>query len=96
MTQKQRHAAWRRHDDAVCAERFELDEGMCQAFGCNESGQVHHIVPRRSGGTSHYYELTELVTLCQMHHGFIHDMGWEVSLADGRLIGQRGVVMEAE
>lgn len=93
MTQRQRRAALDRADAKICAERFALDEGLCQERDCYAEGEKpHHIIPKRSGGTTHQYVLSEVVTLCRMHHGWIHDAGREVGLKDGRVIDQHGIV----
>lgn len=44
---------------------WERDDSTCQSCGKKPSGQVHHIVARRSGGSN---DLVNLVTLCGKCH----------------------------
>lgn len=44
---------------------LERDNCKCRICGKENSGQVHHIIPRSKGGTE---ELTNLVTLCGRCH----------------------------
>lgn len=90
--QKVRRAELNRYDDDIVAQRHELDNGCCQSVGCYAYGSVHHIIPKRSGGTTHRYTIDELVTLCIKHHSDIHDRGLIVVLRDGRSISIRGVI----
>jgi 5-methylcytosine-specific restriction endonuclease McrA len=93
MNQSARRAAWQRQDAKTSQERWILDGGICQAEGCFCEGETpHHVVPKRSGGTSHEYTINEKITLCRFHHAQIHDAGETVLLKDFRIIGPRGVV----
>ena len=44
---------------------LERDNFRCKICGKDNSAQVHHIVPRRKGGTE---QLSNLVTLCGRCH----------------------------
>lgn len=44
---------------------LERDDCSCRICGKENSGQVHHIIPKRSGGTD---QLSNLVTLCGRCH----------------------------
>ena len=78
---------------AMQRARWEEDEGICQGCGC-EGGQVHEVEPRGLGGTHRQFTIDDMVTLCQRCHGLIHDVGTDVHLRDGRVIGPRGFVDE--
>ncbi|MDI6767720.1 MAG: HNH endonuclease [Bacteroidota bacterium] len=47
---------------------LQRDNWVCQVCGKSTSGQVHHIIPRRSGGSD---TLTNLITLCGRCHVLI-------------------------
>jgi hypothetical protein len=94
MSQSSRRAAWKRQDARTSEMRWVMDRGTCQAEGCYEEGEVHHVDPKGLGGTTHDYALDEKVTLCRQHHALIHDTGEDVLLKDLRVIGPRGVVDE--
>jgi 5-methylcytosine-specific restriction endonuclease McrA len=44
------------------------DDWTCQVCGKSPSGQVHHLIPRRSGGSNN---LANLTTLCGRCHVLI-------------------------
>ena len=63
---------------------LERDNYKCRICGKGTSGQVHHIAPKRSGGTE---ELSNLVTLCGRCHmllspvpDFVISRVWEIPL----------------
>jgi len=57
----------RKRDKILRRDRFR-----CTAPGCRATRwlHVHHIIPRSQGGTNDAWNLT---TVCQAHHGCVHD-----------------------
>lgn len=56
--------------DALRAEVYARDAHRCRWCGAtNRGGDLHHIEYRR--GYS-YDVLVNLITLCRLHHGFVH------------------------
>jgi 5-methylcytosine-specific restriction endonuclease McrA len=45
------------------------DGGKCVICGFSHATAVHHIIPKRSGGTD---RVENLVTLCPNHHYMVH------------------------
>ena len=57
------------------------DGHACTFPGCGMKRfvDIHHIVPFPKGPT----EYDNLVTVCRVHHGLVHKMGWTVALEEG-------------
>ncbi len=94
MSQRARKAELNRLDKQTSVERYDLDGGICRVVGCFVMGQVHHILPKRSGGTSHIYTIEEKITLCRLHHSDLHDKGLKLWLKSGQRISLRGFCEE--
>jgi hypothetical protein len=74
-------------------ERYALDNGICQVVECWAEGSTpHHVVLKKSGGTTHCYTIDEMVTLCVWHHSKLHRNADTLDLKDGRRIDLWGVV----
>jgi hypothetical protein len=66
--------------DPSDAQRIEIrrrDKG-CRFPGCThtEFTDVHHVLHWTNGGAT---DLSNLVELCDLHHRFVHEMGWKIS-----------------
>ena len=50
------------------------DQHRCQAPGCRNTWflEIHHIIPRRFGGTN---DLSNLITMCSLCHSHLHEKG---------------------
>jgi len=56
--------------DALRAEVDERDGGRCRWCGATNRGRdLHHVEYRRG---SSYDRLDNLISLCRLHHGFVH------------------------
>jgi hypothetical protein len=56
---------------------LKRDNYRCVLFGKENSGQVHHIIPRSKGGTE---ELSNLITLCGRCHMLLSPVpDWVIS-----------------
>lgn len=56
--------------DALRTELFERDNRRCRWCGATNRGlDAHHIEYRRG---SSYDVLENLISLCRLHHGFVH------------------------
>ena len=64
-------------------------DGGCRFPGCGLPwSQAHHVVPWRDGGAS---DLTNALSLCQVHHHRVHEDGWRIEIDDDRL-GTHGAI----
>jgi hypothetical protein len=66
--------------DPSDAQRIEIrrrDKG-CRFPGCThtEFTDVHHVLHWTNGGAT---DLSNLAELCDLHHRFVHEMGWKIS-----------------
>jgi hypothetical protein len=66
--------------DPSDAQRIEIrrrDKG-CRFPGCThtEFTDVHHVLHWTNGGAT---DLSNLVELCDLHHRFVHEVGWNIS-----------------
>lgn len=61
------------------------DRHRCQAPGCPGTRflEVHHIVPKRHGGSN---EMANLTTLCAACHAALHEKGWAVTAVASGLL----------
>jgi len=64
---------------AIKRKILSRDRNQCQATGCRNTRflEVHHINPRRVGGSN---DLENLITLCSKCHQFLHERGLEQSI----------------
>jgi 5-methylcytosine-specific restriction endonuclease McrA len=57
---------------SIKRQALSRDQHRCQAPGCRNTWflEVHHIIPRRLGGTN---DLNNLTTLCSACHSYLHE-----------------------
>jgi 5-methylcytosine-specific restriction endonuclease McrA len=68
----------------------QRDLHRCQYAGCHRTSElaVHHIIPRRLGGTDHPWNL---ITLCREHHGAqpVHHYDSRLCVSDAELATEK-------